>query len=208
MFKLLLGLCLIFLPVTASAVFASELTISKTADFSNPTTSFSSGETVYVRISANSDGSKKHDLNLRDNNYNLISTYNLEKLHEQSEYNLQNQGNNQFLGSLTAPQDSGLYSLEARIESESSVTSSVRTIKVGSSTNSNVKVQVKVNTSNSPSPKSPSPDASPGPTDGQSESPQPETSPSPVENTDNNQKTLGLFAKVFSFFERIFAGIF
>ena len=130
---------------------------------------------------------------------------------------MQNQGNNQFLGSLTAPQDSGLYSLEARIESESSVTSSVRTIKVGESTNSNVKVNVNVsangqnvlgNTSNSPSPKSPSPDASPGPTDGQSESPQPETSPSPVENTDNNQKTLGLFAKVFSFFERIFAGIF
>lgn len=200
--KLLIILSLIFLSLSPS-VQAADLTVSPNSDFSNPTTNFSAGQTIYVKISADSDGSKKHEVHLKDNQSNTINTYNMESA-----------GGNQFRGSLSAPQNSGYYSLEARIESEGSVTSSTKTIKVGetNNSNSNVKVHVNVNTSgqnilgnsktSSPSP-IPSPTSDASPTPDQEESTEP--SPSPDESQPIQKS---FFEKVFSFFDRLFVNIF
>ena len=115
-------------------IFASTqaLEIATDSNFSSITTEFSAGQTIYVRIGADNDGSDKHLLNLRDNQYNFLTSYNLNK-----------DNDNQFSTSLAAPQNEGYYSLEAQIESAGSKTTAVKTIKVGSPTNANVKVNVK-----------------------------------------------------------------
>lgn len=211
MFKKLLAISSIVFLSAAPTALASDLIISKNSDFSNPSTNFSTGQTIYIKVSANSDGANKHELSLRDNEYNLISTYNLDSL-----------GSNQFKGSLPTPQNSGYYSLEARIESAGSVTSSTKTINVGDSnnTNSNVKVHVNVSASgqstqnrssqNSPSPKSsPSPKISPEPNDDELPSPSTITSPAPSSSPDAEKEVTqkDFFEKIFSFFDKFLAAI-
>lgn len=206
MLKTLLATSLMFLTVAAQAQAASSLVISKNSDFSSPTTNFEANQTIYVKVSANSDGSKKHDLNLRDNQYNLIQTYNLE-----------GQGGNQFKGSLPAPQNSGYYTLEARIEAEGSVTSSTRTIKVGETNNANSSVKVNVNVSTGDqsvlgNKSSPSPiPSNPSPTSEESALPTP--SPTPDANTlpgsdIDFSENEGIFKSIIDFFKNLFGGIF
>lgn len=103
--------------------------------FSQISLKFDSGQTIYIRIATDNDGSGKHNLNVHDNDYNLLSTYALNRL------------GNQFTVSFPAPQTSGTYSLEADIESGGSNLNLVKTITVGSGDNSssNVKVENQVN---------------------------------------------------------------
>jgi len=108
----------------------TSLEVASDSNFSSQTTNFSAGQTIYVRVTANNEGSDKHLLNLRDNQYNLISTYNLTK------------EGSKFTASLGAPSSEGYYSLEAQIVSSGSNNTSVKTIKVGKPQNANVKVSV------------------------------------------------------------------
>lgn len=111
--------------------------IATDASFANKTTKFSTGQTIYVRVSTDNDGQDKHVLNLRDNNYNFITGYSMAK------------NGNQFLVNFPAPASSGIYSLEANIVSSGSVSNLVQTIEVGPSTGSgqvNVKINNQVNT--------------------------------------------------------------
>src|SRR3990167_11159413 len=80
------------------------LEVASDSNFSSQTTNFSAGQTIYVRVTANNEGTDKHQLNLRDNQYNLISSYNL------------NREGSEFTASLAAPSSEGYYSLEAQIE--------------------------------------------------------------------------------------------
>lgn len=138
------------LTMTAPIHAGSNLEVATDGNFSNQTTNFSAGQTVYVRISADSSGDQKHELNVRDNQYNFINSYSL------------NKSGSQFSASFPAPSSEGYYSLEARIESEGTNITSVKTIKVGSPNNANVKVNInnkvtgQSSTSNNitPSPKS------------------------------------------------------
>jgi len=121
----------------------SKMEIATDSNYSNQTLNFSAGQTIYVRVTADNDGSDKHDLNLHDNNYNLITSYLLTK------------SGSQFTVNFPAPGSAGYYSLEARVESDGSVTSIVHTIEVtGSSSDQpansqvNVKIENKVNTGN------------------------------------------------------------
>ena len=109
--------------------------VASDSNFSSQTTNFSARQTIYVRVAANNEGTDKHQLNLRDNQYNLISSYNL------------NREGSEFTASLAAPSSEGYYSLEAQITSSGSNNTSVKTIKVGNPQNANVKVSVKENTS-------------------------------------------------------------
>ena len=108
----------------------TSLEVASDSNFSSQTINFSAGQTIYVRATANNEGTDKRQLNLRDNQYNLIQSYNL------------NKEGSKFTASLPAPSSEGYYSLEAKIESSSSVNTSVKTIKVGKPQNANVKVSV------------------------------------------------------------------
>ena len=109
---------------------ASNLEVSNTADFSSQSLNFGGGETIFVRIQSLSTGSRKSQLNLRDNEYNLVNTFKLSK------------DGNYFSAIIAVPYSAGYYSLEAQIESESSSATSLKTIKVGNVANANVKVNV------------------------------------------------------------------
>lgn len=113
----------------------NSLEVASDSNYSTQTTNFSAGQTIYVRVTANNEGTDKHQLNLRDNQYNLITSYNLSK------------NGSKFTASFPTPSSEGYYSLEARIESSGSVSTSVKTIKVGKPQNSNVKVSVSESTS-------------------------------------------------------------
>lgn len=181
----------------------SDLQISANSDFSNLKTDFSPGETVYVKVTANSEGKTKKELNLRDNTYGLISTHSLDYL-----------GNNTFRGSLSAPSNSGYYSLETRIESDGSVSNSVKTIRVGSSSgDANVKVKIenstgKVLSNNIISPNQNQKMPTPTPTVSPSDSPTPTPEPSAEPAVEPQQNSQNLFAKIFGYFKKLFESIF
>ena len=197
---LLMFIALPFLILPSVVADNSDLIISKNPNFSKETEEFTAGETIHVKVTANSSGTKKHDLNLRDNQYNLLETYSLEYL-----------GDNTFRGQLPSPQSSGYYSLEARVESEDSVSTSVKTIKVGEPTSTSVNVNVSSKTGGqrvlgqtNPTP-SPSPIISPGPSDETSPTPPTETPPQSTDGQVDISKSF--FDKIRDFFEKIFRSI-
>lgn len=202
--KKILLMTLVSLVVFSTNTFAgSDLQISANSDFSNQKTEFSPGETVYVKVTANSEGKTKKELNLRDNQYNLISTYGLNYL-----------GGNTFQGSLSAPANSGTYSLETRIESEGSVSNSVKTIKVGSSSSgASVKVKIenstgKVLSNNTVSPSQNQKTPTPAPSVSPSDTPTPTPEPSAEPAGEPQQNSQNLFAKIFGYFKKFFENIF
>ena len=125
--------------IAQSASTTGEMEIASDAGFSNKTLKFNGGQTIYVRISTENEGQDKHDLNLRNSQYNLLNTYPMVWV------------GGQFTVNFAAPTSSGNYSLEANIVSGGSVANLVKTITVGNSDgNSQVKVDVnsQVNTAN------------------------------------------------------------
>src|SRR3989344_978505 len=106
------------------------LEVASDSSFSSQTTNFSAGQTIYVRTTANNEGTDKRQLNLRDNQYSLIKSYNL------------NKEGSKFTASLAAPSSPGYYSLEAQITSAGANSTSVKTIKIGEAGNASVKVDV------------------------------------------------------------------
>jgi len=122
------------------ATSGSAMEIAADSAFTNKTLKFNAGQTIYVRVTAENDGSDKHVLNLRDNNYSLITTYSMTK------------SDSEFLVNFTAPSSAGIYSLEANITSSGSVANFVKTIEVGeggaASSQVNVKINNQVNTGN------------------------------------------------------------
>ena len=191
MLKVLFASLAIFL-LSSAAIHAGsgEMIISPNSDFSDPSQNFSTGQTIYVKVEANSQGTQKHDLNLRDNSYNLISTYNLE-----------NKGGNTFSGFLPAPKNSGYYSLEAKVESPGAVTTKVKTIKIGTGVSANVKLNVDVHTSGEKvtSQSSIDKNSTPSPSGEPTPTPQPEV---------ETAKDVNLFARITLFFQNLFASIF
>ena len=136
----------IILPAAAPTKASANMQVATDQNFTNQTLNFEANQTIYVRLTSESTGEKARELNLRDNNYNFISSYTLSRSGG-SPY--------QYQTSLPSPQNSGYYSLEAKIESAEAVTTTVKTIKVGNviDANSSVKVNIqnKVNTQSSPS---------------------------------------------------------
>lgn len=114
----------------------SPLEFSTNPSFSNITTNFSAGQTVYVRIKSQNDGTDSHVLNLHDSDYKIISSVTFSK------------NGDTYTASFTAPKDGG-YSAEASIKSGGSIVSVVQTIKVGEGANNNVTIKNEVNSSNS-----------------------------------------------------------
>src|SRR3989338_692653 len=66
-----------------SATSGSSMEIASDASFANQTLEFNAGQTIYVRVTTENDGSDKHVLNLRDNNYSLITTYSMTRRSEE-----------------------------------------------------------------------------------------------------------------------------
>ena len=130
-----LGFISLFALVFFASVQAGDtgLEVATDSNFSSQTTNFSAGQTIYVRVSADNEGTDKRQLNLRDNQYSLIKSYAL------------NKDGSKFTASLSAPSAEGYYSLESQIISAGSNNTSVKTIKVGQPQNANVKVSVKEN---------------------------------------------------------------
>ena len=122
-------IALLFMPVVASGVMAANLKTSNRADFSTDVRNFNAGETVYVKIDTDNAGDSGKVLNIRDNQYNFLSSVALTK------------SGNTFSASFSAPSAEGYYSLEAKITSALQNTTSVKTIKIGASGES-VKVNV------------------------------------------------------------------
>lgn len=178
----------------------SGLIIATDAGFANQTDNFTAGQTIWVKASANSDGSQKRQLNLRDNNYNLLESFTFEYI-----------GGNQFKKSIGAPQNQGYYSLEARIESPGSVTAQVKTIKVGKTSNASINVDVDVSSNGQQvlgsKPKSPTPTATPTtPTRTPSSSPEPSpTLPGASIDVGDNKSFLD---HISEFFKKLFESIF
>lgn len=175
-----------------------DLQIAKDANFSNIDDQFSPSQTIYVKAKADSDGSKKKQLNLRDNNYNLITSYTLDYV-----------GSNEFKKTITAPQSSGYYSLEARIESEGSVSTLVKTIEVGNSSSSSINIDVSSRSGGQTiSGRSTSPTSSPAVISSPSPSPSPSQSTEPTpqaEQSEEPEKDKGIFAQIKDFFEKLFS---
>jgi|SRR3989344_815627 len=126
-----------FLPVLISlfllpsmVLASSPLLVSQSSDFSSDVRDFSAGQTIYVKIETDNSGDNQKVLNLRDNSYNLLKTYPL------------NKSGSVYTVSFGAPSGDGYYSLEAKIESSGQNTTSVKTVKVGSVNAASVKVNV------------------------------------------------------------------
>lgn len=117
----------VFVPV----INAASLDVSKNANFSSSDLNFDSGDRVYIRVESDGSGSSQKVLNIRDNQYNLVSSINLSK------------SGNQFTASFNVPSDQGYFSLEAVIEGDGASSKSVKAIKVGNPSSANVKVNVK-----------------------------------------------------------------
>ena len=182
-----LGFISLFAPVFFAGIQAgnTNLEVASDSNFSSQTTNFSAGQTIYVRVNANNEGTDKHQLNLRDNQYNLIQSYNL------------NKEGSKFTASLTAPSSEGYYSLEAQITSSGSNNTSVKTIKVGQPQNANVKVSV--NEKSSGISQSPQAEVMGSEDEGQieEESPSPESSPQ-TEVFQEEPKESGFWTPVFN----------
>ena len=129
--------------------------IAADSGFSQIVGNFNSGQTIYVRITTDNEGSDKHNLNVHDSNYNILSTYQL------------NRSGNRFTVNFPAPQTAGTYSLEADIQSNGANLNLVKTITVGGdSSSSTVKVENRINSDNqilgeASSPQAPSPTPNP-----------------------------------------------
>lgn len=187
---------------------ASNLQTAADSGFSNQTTNFSPGQTIFVKVAADNNGGSKHELNLKDNKYNQVASYSLWA------------NGSEFATNFSAPQNEGYYSLEARIEAGTSQQTSVKTIKIGdpgnSASNVNVNVSTKVeglNTtarSTSQAVKSPSPEVSP---ESSLQNPSPSSSPSPVdislsqEQSHNQELNNNLLASVGDFFKKLWDSI-
>ena len=181
---------------------ASKMETSQDSGFLSQTTQFNPSQTVYVKVAADNNGDSKKILNLRDNQYNLLASYNL---------NLS--GSNQFSANFPAPSNEGYYSLEAQIESNGSKSTSVKTIKVGNPANADVKVNVSskvegqsvaVSENNSSQPVTIKGSPKPSPSPSVSPSPKAETS----EITDytvspQNEDNASLLLAITRFFKRI-----
>lgn len=194
---LLLVIFSVFFGNYSQVLSSSKLELSQNSSFSSLTDKFSSGQTIYARVESDSEGDKKRELNLRDDKYNLITTYSLSK------------NGNVFSTSLSAPQNSGYYSLEAKIESAGSVSTSVKTIKVDNPTNSSVRVNINSSVRGSTTSERPSPSpltVSPSPSMLSSAQPTPIPSPSEEPAQEVSPKTnpfvlLGsLLARLITFF--------
>lgn len=162
---------------TALASTSAGMTIAKDFSSSNPSREFSPSETVFVRVESRNPGLDKREITLRDNKYVVIQTF----VPQRSGF-----GPYSYTTNFPAPQNTGFYSIESRIESASSSDVDVQTIKIGKVTNANVKVETKVQSSSkkeevkgqqsTPSPTPPSttePTSPPSPTS----SPEVETDP-------------------------------
>src|SRR3989344_4992705 len=163
----------------------TNLEVASDSNFFSQTINFSAGQTIYVRVTANNEGTDKRQLNLRDNQYNLIKSYTLAK------------DGSKFTISLPAPSSEGYYSLEAQIVSAGSKNTSVKTIKVGKPQNANVKVSV--NESSSGTSQSPQAEVNGSEDENQIEevSPSPESSPA-VEAVQEEPKESGFWTPVFN----------
>lgn len=120
-----------FLFILRGDIQSSSLEIASDQNFARTTEDFTAGQTIYVQIKTDNDGKDKRQLNLRDNQFGLLNSYTLSK------------NGDKFWGSLVTPQTEGYYSLEAQIESGGNVTTSVKTIRVGSPANASVQVNIK-----------------------------------------------------------------
>lgn len=122
---------LIFLlsTILVPAVLAKGMDVSKSSNFSSADLNFSVGETVYVRVNTDKEGSS-HILNIKDNGYSTINSVDLSK------------SGSTYTASFGAPSEEGYYSLEAKIEGAGVSVTSVKTIKVGSPSEANIKVKV------------------------------------------------------------------
>ena len=179
-----------------SATSGSAMEIASDASFTNQTLEFNAGQIIYVRVTAENDGSDKHDLNLRDNNYNLITTYSM------------NKNGNQFVVNFPAPNAAGIYSLEANIVSSGSVSNFVKTIEVGEGGAGNSQVSVKINNQVNTGNQilSETDQASPIQTPGSSDqaSPIPTPTPTPTPTPDSQGFFGSIWSKIIGFFEGIF----
>jgi len=119
--------------IVKAATSSGAMEIAADPAFSNKTYDFAPNQTVYARVSTDNDGADKRNLNVHDNNYNLLSTYQMSR------------SGSQFTVNFPAPQNQGTYSLEANIASGGSVANFVRTITVGGGGGN---VQTKVNVEN------------------------------------------------------------
>lgn len=190
MFVLLIS-ALLFLLTPTTVIAGSKLIVSPDPNFSSSSTNFNAGQSVYVKLESDAPADGIHQLNLRDNSYNLIQSYNL------------NKNQNNFTASLAAPSAQGYYSLEAVIESSGRSIKSVKTIKVGSPQNANIKVNVKTENGNSETSLNSIADSQSSQNEESVEnSPEPSQSPSaPNPETEENKS---LFGAVFSIVKAVF----
>lgn len=128
---LLISLFILSSTFSNLVIAGASLETATDASFATTTLDFSPGQTIFVRVWAENSGETSHQLNLRDSQYNQLESFTLNKL-----------SGNQFSVNFSAPQNEGYYSLESRVESQGSISTSVKTIKVGSPQNASVKVNI------------------------------------------------------------------
>lgn len=132
---LMFGLLFFAAALTSSSV---SMTVAKDSSFSIASREFLPSETVFVRVESKNPGLDKREITLRDNQYQVLQTF----IPQRSGF-----GPYSYTMNFPAPQNSGFYSIESRIENDGSQDVDVQTIKVGKVTNANVKVTTKVQSS-------------------------------------------------------------
>jgi len=157
--------------------------IATDSSFSQKAQNFNAGQTIYVRVTTDNEGMDKHNLNVHDGNYNVLSTYQM------------NRSGNQFTVSFPAPAEAGTYSLEVNIESGGAVLNLVRTITVdgGGGGEAKVEVENKINSDNQ----------IPGEASGSPASVPPSTLQAETEVQKPNVFSL-VWSKIIGFFRNIF----
>lgn len=148
---LLAFIVLIVLPKLVLAK-TDSIIVAKDPNFSNVTRNFSPSDTIYIKVTSNSSGSKQATLTLMTGESKTLQTYQLNKVSENPFT---------YTVSLTVPRESGVYLLSARVEDNESSFAGVVSITVGQGGNVSTKIESNIstggNTTNSNSQTSPSP---------------------------------------------------
>lgn len=185
----------LFVLTTKPTLADSAMEIFSDQNFSNSTTQFLVGETVYLKIESDDPGERERVVRLKDNQYQDISTFQLTR-----------EGNLPYIYKLNFPTPStaGFYSVEATISSLGSQNKLVKTIQVGLSAAANTRINVRAQVQGTKSQKTPTPTPTAPSTNQPSPTVTPEVQlPKGVISTPS-ARPISFWQKIVQFFQSIF----
>lgn len=115
----------------------SNLIISPNSTFTPEEINFSPGQKIFLKVESKNEGTLERTVNLRDNLYQILQTFPLDRV-----------SSGLFQTSFNLPNDPNFYSIETVLREEGSVSKLVKTVKVGSPKEAKVKIDSQIKENN------------------------------------------------------------